>query len=514
MPFPRPLPTLHPLRLTPYALLLIACLLVTACTTPPTPTPPPPTNTPITPSPTTQPPPPTNTPITQSPTPTPATNLITNYQLPITIPGADLPALLGLPPARLAAFRYFEGAWQQVPLQIDEQLLIDLRDFNGRNDEGAPVFTYYADPENNPDPDPAFDADDELVVLTDALGAMAVPFTPPPGVDAAGATAVQVNHPLAPGGSGVIYLFAHDGSLDSAAGHPPIHYKFKRAISEPTPKGEVGAGSASPVEEDSWVTTPNYRHHFSASWIMDELYLPGGGAPEANLVDRFRAQIQPGDCDRSEDTFAAGNNHYIVNKSGPVRALRSYIGANSGVYTQRLHRFYRGHQELVTDVRVHALRGIMFFVDYSPAAAGMRYYNSFNPDGVPVDGIPDDLDPGPPLWELVTGDPGSLVITHQLTTDIPNLNREGYYLDDDAPNPPPCTGDEAAYAQSGYYFYPLPCTDPARAVVDPRNCATAHTFTLHQRVDYAPAPLTATDAATRAAQVTTPPTITVTVVTP
>ncbi len=38
-------------------------------------------------------------------------------------------------------------------------------------------------------------------------------------------------------------------------------------------------------------------------------------------------------------TFSAAEGAFIVNKSGPVRALRAYIGANSGPYTGRLHVF-------------------------------------------------------------------------------------------------------------------------------------------------------------------------------
>ena len=51
--------------------------------------------------------------------------------------------------------------------------------------------------------------------------------------------------------------------------------------------------------------------------------------------------------------------------------IRSYLGANSGTYTQREHIFYRSTERVQTFLRVHAIPGIIDFYDYSAAAVGM-----------------------------------------------------------------------------------------------------------------------------------------------
>jgi hypothetical protein len=79
-----------------------------------------------------------------------------------------------------------------------------------------------------------------------------------------------------------------------------------------------------------------------------------GGATGADILDRHKNLFAPGNCVRSEDTFSAAEGAFIVNKSGPVRALRAYIGANSGPYTGRLHVFYARRELITTYLRVHA----------------------------------------------------------------------------------------------------------------------------------------------------------------
>jgi len=95
----------------------------------------------------------------------------------------------------------------------------------------------------------------------------------------------------------------------------------------------------------------------------------------------------PNICGRSEDTFSAGEGAFFTNKDGPVRAIRSYLGANSGPFTQRDHIFYEQRQDITTFLRVHEIPGVMDLYDYSPAASGMYYYNDWNTEGLLVDGV-------------------------------------------------------------------------------------------------------------------------------
>ena len=158
---------------------------------------------------------------------------------------------------------------------------------------------------------------------------------------------------------------------------------------------------------------------------------------------------------------------FIVNKSGPVRAVRSYVGANSGPLTQRDHLFYERRQDIRTSLRVHSISGIMDFFDYSPAAAGMTYYNDLNTSGVTVDGNPDGVAPGAIHWEMVNGAQGSLFMASIVSTNIAGLTYTSYYLDDSTPGVTQCTGDAFAYGSSGLRVnQTIPCTDPALGCTD------------------------------------------------
>ena len=196
-----------------------------------------------------------------------------------------------------------------------------------------------------------------------------------------------------------------------------------------------------------------------------------GLAPSGvDILDRHNNLFAPGNCGRGEDTFNDAEGAFIVNNNGPVRAIRSYIGANSGSNTQREHVFYDRREDVRTFLRVHAIPGIMDFFDYSPAASGMKYSNDKNPNGVTIDGTPDTLAPGTPVWEKVDGPQGSLTSVSSFTTSFRAPTTEGYYLDDSTPTPGPetqCTGDAFAYGSSGNRITSaLPCTDPGTGRVE------------------------------------------------
>ena len=155
-------------------------------------------------------------------------------------------------------------------------------------------------------------------------------------------------------------------------------------------------------------------------------------------------------------------------KAGPVRVIRSYIGANSGPNTQRTHFFYDRREDIVTNLRVHTIPSILDFFDYSPAATGMTYRNSLNPTGVTVDGNPDSLAAGTPTWEQVTGPQGTINQVGVVQTTGFTPTSTNYYLDDSTPPVAQCTGDAFAYGSSGVTMSgasggSIPNTDPATA---------------------------------------------------
>jgi hypothetical protein len=214
--------------------------------------------------------------------------------------------------------------------------------------------------------------------------------------------------------------------------------------------------------EDSTIITPHYERRFYDRWLQDEMKITAGSATGVDVLDHQKSLFAPGTCNRSEDTFTQGEGGFVVNKSGPVRAIRSYFGANSGPLTQREHVFYQGREDIRTFLRVHSIPGIMTFFDYSPDATGMVYYNSNNPGGVVIDGVPDTVAAGAFDWELVTGAQGTVLILPTLVTDIPSLSVTSYYLDDVTPQDNQCFGDDWAYGASGLWLdQTIPNTDPS-----------------------------------------------------
>ncbi len=379
---------------------------------------------------------------------------------PVVLTGADLPALVGLAPAQIVGWRY-SGGWQQIPVQVDERAVVDwgqIYNYGFNIGVTAPVYTDAAT-WTGADSDAAFDANDELALMAADSGAAAPAGSAPAGVVAASGIALTITDPLVAGSAGYVYLFQQAGGLDSGAGQQYVSYTFNLISGDYKATYHIQSGG--PNSENSTASSPFYQTHFADRWINDELRLGAG----VDILDRHKVRFTPNDCTRSEDTFANGVSPFpvgafIANKAGPVRAIRAFIGANSGPLTQREHILYARRQDIRTSLRVHAIPGIMDFYDYSAAASGLTYRNDLNPAGVVVDGQPDAPAAGPIQWEQVSGADGSVSIAHHITTDIPNFAYTSYYTDTVTPTNPQCTGDTAAYGASGVWVnQPIPCTD-------------------------------------------------------
>jgi hypothetical protein len=400
---------------------------------------------------------------------------------PVVITGDRVPSLLGNLPANLVAFHYQNGIWRQIPVQVDERAVIDILKPYHVNEYLMALYDLigmrhanvlcYTDPQTftGPDPDSTFDADDEIAFMAkDAGDSAPAHFNAPKGTIANTGVKVTMTDPLNGQNIGYVYLFKQDGSLSPAAGEKYVTYQFSFADNYMAAY-HTGGG---PNPEDTYIVTPYYAHHFSDRWIDDGLYLSKSNF-SINLLDRHKNLFGPGNGTRSEDTFCRGKNGFPgegcfgANINGPVRAIRSYMGANSGYLTQREHIFYEKRQDITSYVRVHSIGGLMDFFDYSPSAASMYYANNLNLNPVVIDGISDYVLSGPIQWEMVTGEQGSLAFAHTLTTDIPDLKYTSYYLDDASANvihQP--TGDAFAYGSSGIWISPetdedIPNTDPS-----------------------------------------------------
>ncbi len=390
---------------------------------------------------------------------------------PVVLRGSQVRGLIGSEPTALVAFTRGIG-WRQVPVQVDERGIVNLRAVRGNtgpSDTVSPVqMETYKDAGTHAggDANPLLDADDEIAIMAMDAGRDAAGIVSPAGVVAGSRTRVKVTDPLGHS-TRYLYLFRSRGGLRSGAGRRYVDYTFNLLSGDYLSTYNFG-GPANP--ENSSVSTGYYSHHLSDRWVDDQLRIKAGDATGVDILDRDKVQFAPGVCDRSEDTFKVGGGGFIINKSGPVRAIRSYVGANSGTYTQRQEIYYQRRQEMTTILRVHVIPSVLSFIDYSPEASGMTYRNSLNPTGVTVDGVPDSPIAGRFSWEQITGAQGSLSSISRIQTDIPGQTVTSYFLDQANPSPVPgnpeiqCTGDAHAYGASGTFLTSgFPDTDPSHA---------------------------------------------------
>ena len=385
---------------------------------------------------------------------------------PVVVKGSDVPALQSVAAGDVVAFSWVDD-WHQVAVQVDERKQVDLGTVYNAAANGF-VTTVYADANTftGADANANVDADDEIAFRAVDAGLQAPAGSPAPAGTVAGSGVKLSLSTLIDGKTkkAYIYLFKRSGNLSPGAGKQFVDYDFNLLSGAYKTTYKLQDG---PNPEDSTVTTPYYTNHFSDRWLNDQLKITTPGSSGVDILDRAKPQFAPGNCGRTENTFNDAEGAFIANKSGPVRAIRSYIGANSGPLTQREHIFYERREDIRTFLRVHAIPGIMDYFDYAPAADGMTYRNNVNTGGVTVDGVPDSVTPGSLAWESMDGDQGGLSIVHTTQTDIAGFASSSYYFDDSTPGTgaeAQCTGDSTAYGNSGPWItQSIPNTDPRTA---------------------------------------------------
>jgi hypothetical protein len=458
---------------------------------------------------------------------------------PVVMTGASLPKLLGASPQHIVGFSWDGTTWTQVPVQVDERdyvnpgVIYHLPTSSYPNLYGTTTpykMLVYTPPPSvtagytsldtytPSDSDPTFDSNDELSFLAADTGKQADGSAgTPAGVDASTREEVQATDPLAAGHTGYVYLFTSSSLTGGSAGTTGVTYAFNLTSGAYKTTYKMGTGSLAPNNvwgfnpETSTVTTPDYTQVLGDRWLESSLAITAPGASGVNILDRSKYYVTAG-CVRTEDTFdgsVGGEGAFVVSISGPVRAIRSYIGANSYNWTVNTDIFYPDREDTVTELRGHAgLPGFAGADDLATDLPGMTYSDAAN-SGLPIDGVPDSFvatsatTPSTPSssWQMVSGPQGSLITIRTLDTDITGLIESTLYLDQRSPSTAPCTGDGSYWGQNGTSTISQVSNVP---ITDPTLTATPNTFVAHRFRFFTGPGATAAGAAALQAQAKSP----------
>ena len=303
--------------------------------------------------------------------------------------------------------------------------------------------TCFATPTGGPeqDPIPGLDDNDEMAFLAKDAGAQAPPGAPVPS----GITdirAVRIDDPSVPGSPPVYaYVGLSDGTVKRAYNADNGYMRYVRDDQSfryyqtsgnygNAPKGTIcddnGNVTATNVPrrplDTAWVLTPRYAFQYGqpaspgvpalpGRWILrgvrvnpdkkatKPLASPDDYGPP--LVDQWKARAYaqtPQDktpcCGFETEQFSWGGSSVTLGeKVGPVRVIRTTWGSDSGTNTVRNEIFYPDMIVQQTYLRVHPIPPLGGIFSYWDHTAGVitKYYNPEQKDGVPVDGVNDEV---------------------------------------------------------------------------------------------------------------------------
>ena len=220
------------------------------------------------------------------------------------------------------------------------------------------------------------------------------------------------------------------------------------------------------------IITPCYELDHDGNAVPVELVIPpSGGGNGQDILDRQKTRAKGhyyiDYTVNEQDNLQRTNIRYI---DGRIRVIRRvwfdfriricfigcfWITVTSFDLTTRYYPFCTvaggGMGTLKSEWGISLIRQSS---DFNANAAGMVWYNPFNPK-TPIDGNPDTVDPTLSLpglnWVLITGDPGSVVIIVDMPR-MPNTLQRLYYWDRSAGGTgdgTPDTGDGKSYGDIG-----------------------------------------------------------------
>lgn len=441
---------------------------------------------------------------------------ITRTDDPVVLTGADTPNLIGAVPQHVVGFSWDGGNWNQIPVQVDERDLVNpnaiLHMAGTAKLKGTttpyeilvytPPATSTADykvyPTYTPvDSDPTVDANDEISFLAGDSGKVAPRDAGAPvGVNVASRQAVTATDPLDTSKVGTVYLFSSSTLTGGSGGTTGVNYTFSLNSGDYKATYHMGPSALAPNTgsaynpESSTVAAPSYHLGFSDRWINNSMTINPAESSGAQLLDRNMFFATGVNCQRTEDTFSgklSTPGAFIANVSGPVRAIRSSMGANSFTFTNVTDVFYPSREDTTTHLIGHVgMPGFGTGTDLATGLTGMKYFDANN-SGLVVDGNADPFTPltsvtgsgtMPPSWQMVQGPAGTVVSATTLDTDIDGLDMKSVYADQTPKIS--CTGDGTSWGYHGYEITSptnsVPATDPTLVTDPPTFTTTGHQF--------------------------------------
>lgn len=335
---------------------------------------------------------------------------------PVIITGRSLAQIKGADISKIRVFAFRGGAWAPIPFQIDERIS------KGKNDEGRYVFA----PEK--DPNPAFDDDDELVMLARDFGAKAT--------DGAASIAPKA----------MVEISAADPNTGAL-------YAYVMVFETPPP--------ASDIDYVSWdkssrkvVSKTGYEVGYSEkdALFFNRLSIPqANGGSGNNFIDtlKFRANARViGQLFIYDVTNFMWRNTLDGVIDGPVRVIREVkTRVSSTIF--RIHResvdlvYYPEMFEMYVPAPLGVHKASVFYqadvrisLDLADDAPPMNFFsarNKYSPEIV-ADGVMSDaeknLDYNQTKWAALSGEAGTVVMRMDQGGDKPRAYQDLYYFDD------------------------------------------------------------------------------------
>lgn len=410
---------------------------------------------------------------------------VTRDLTPIVMRGSELTCMNSYNVADIVAFRY-ENGWQQVAIQIDEVIIADVvKPYGGAtclSDSDLTVpwdVEFYADVNTHvgADPNPIFDANDELVFLAKDLGQQGNGNYTGLGVVSSSVCKVAFTDPL-DNTEKYLYFFRQSGSLAQDAGQDYVSYNFQftnSADNFATVFDETdyidrydicGFGTDRDNPETSTISTDYYEISFSDRTYEDGLKIKDNSVAGQDILDMIEATSNLEKSVRNIRTYAEARGNMVNIIDGPIRAIRSHMGTNSGIYNQLIGIYYPHTVQRINPFRVHSgtKPSIYTFADYSANIVPATYSDDNNITPVNIDGTPDNVNTNVPAkWAFIDSDEGKISTIYDYETNLQvgdffqfqsgsaEMTFDGFY-EDKTPNGYALTGTPGTYGASGIVF--------------------------------------------------------------